>query len=114
MSNTEEFWSWADQECNRLGLSWYKIERQAGAGNATISKRARYLLAPTAKTCDLLAEAFNLAKETVYRKAGLLPPESISAEKQRELLHIFDRLPDDHHQDMAIAMLRTILEHGRR
>lgn len=105
-SKTEWFWEWAEREAEKRGLSWYKIEQIAGLSNAAISKRARERLPPTQVTCEALAFAFGLDKETVLDEAGIIRLERKLDHNTEVALHLFRNLSSEE-QDRILAIMRA-------
>jgi transcriptional regulator with XRE-family HTH domain len=112
-TDSERFWSWAERELQQRGLSWYRVEREAGLSNAAISRRARELLPPTFETCIAIARVFNLPDENVLRYAGLIrrkPPEDPIFEQAR---HYFNQLSEDE-KDIILSQMRALVERRER
>ena len=105
-SKTERFWEWAERETEKRGLSWYRIEQIAGLSNAAISKRARERLPPTQTTCEALALALGLDKETVLDEAGIIQLERKLDHNTEVMLGLFRNLTPER-QDDILAMLRA-------
>lgn len=74
MTTNEDFWLWVEKEMNARDLSFYQLERDAGVGNATVSRPAREWREPTLVVCRAISEGLKVPLESVLRRAGHLPP----------------------------------------
>jgi len=75
-----DFWDWVDKEVEARGLNYYRMEMDAGASNAVLSRPARNRSNPTIGACEVIAHGFDMPLEQVFRRAGILdplPPESV-------------------------------------
>ena len=72
-----DFIIWLDSELSIRGWTDYKLAKTAGFNHSVIS-RARMGVIPRWEACAGIAKAFELPVEIVFRKAGLLPADSVS------------------------------------
>ena len=113
MTTNEDFWLWVEREMAARDLSFYQLERDAGVGNATISRPAREWREPTLMVCQAIARGFDISPEDVLRRAGILPPTQTDAgidaraayliHQLRELLAMLP--PDQQERIMSTTIL---------
>ena len=108
-TRTEAFWEWAEGERERRDLNWYRVEKKANLGNGTISKRARDELPPTQTTIKAIAKVFDMPREFVYQKAGMLPPHIIGEPSTDEIVHYYRALTSKN-RDILLGIARTLHE----
>jgi transcriptional regulator with XRE-family HTH domain len=102
---------WLVEEVNRRGWSFRELGRRAGLSSGAISKVITGISLPGWEFCRKVAWAFNVPAETLFRLAGLLPPEPEETTNMREMSHLFSQLsPED--QERFIFFVRTFLEPG--
>lgn len=110
-----DFARWLEQERKVRGWSPSELSRHADVSRQTISdyenrKRRYYDEAILVK----LARAFKLPPETVFRAAGLLPPQSPETELIQRIIHLTSELPEqDQAEILEYAQLRHRLAEQR-
>jgi len=94
---------------NRRGWNNSELARRAGIGPSGISMIINEQRAPGVDFCRAVARALGLPPETVFRQAGLLPPDPNSEiPARRELLHLFEQLPEAD-RSMAVSLVRAMV-----
>ena len=109
MTKTDRFWDWAEDELEKRGLTWHRVETIAGISNATVSRRARERLPPTDTTYSAISQAFHIPMADVLKYGGKLPGEP-SDPATREALFLFENLSHADKQKLLI-MMRCLYEH---
>jgi len=71
-----DFVQWLIYEMNAKGYSQSELSRRAGVSTTAISNVLAENRSPGPEFCIGIAKALKLPPEHVFRKAGLLPPES--------------------------------------
>jgi len=110
--STLDFWDWVDAEIDRRGLSYYRIEMDAGLSNAAVSRPARNRTQPTLAVCKAIALAFEIAPEDVLRKARLIDPLPPPVREEEEAIKLLRALSPQARQS-ALAMLKGLREGER-
>lgn len=104
--SSTEFVQWINSEMDNRGWSLRFTAKMGGISHSALSLvisggQVSY------ETCVALAKAFNMPKEVVFVKAGLLESPVIDPELD-ELAHLFQQLPPEKRKDF-IAMARALL-----
>ena len=103
------FRQWLEDELKRRGWSQADLARASGLNSGYLSRILNMERQVGPQTCRNIARAMGLPPETVFRRAGLLPPEVNSdAPERRELLYLFEQLPEDG-REMLLALARTVV-----
>ena len=104
-----EFITWLIDQMDRHGWNNSELARRAGIGPSGISMIINEQRAPGVDFCRAIARALGLPPETVFRQAGLLPPDANhDAPEQRELLYLFEQLPDED-RGLVLSMVRAVV-----
>jgi len=104
-----EFITWLIDQMNRRGWNNSELARRAGIGPSGISMIINEQRAPGVDFCRAVARALGLPPETVFRQAGLLPPDVNSdAPARRELLYLFEQLPESD-RGLVLSMVRAVV-----
>lgn len=96
-----EFKDWLNQVLIEKGWSQSDLARAAGLQRGTVSNLLNNVRQPGAEICKSLSEALDIELITVYEKAGLLPKSPPETEQQRQLVYLFNQLPDDEKQRLV-------------
>lgn len=105
----KDFSQWLTEEVYRRGWSFREFAQRARLSSSMVSKVVTGAVLPKWGFCLKVARALDLPPETVFRLAGLLPPESADRSKLREMNHLFTRLsPED--QERFIVLIRAYLK----
>lgn len=93
------FNDWLLKQLQELDWTQADLSRYSGLTRGAISK---YLSGRTPDEAALrkLAKAFKLPPETVFRAAGILPPQSPEDELMNEIMHLAGDLPAQDKQDI--------------
>ena len=91
-NSNERFWEWVDQQLVRHDLNYYRIERESGLANGTISRPARDWSTPSLTVCKALAQAFGVPPDFVLQQAGLLPRQPHSEDVDPEMRATLEQL----------------------
>lgn len=91
----EDFANWLEEIIRENGMSQSDLARLSGLSRQAISaylnqKRTR----PDEDALQALARGLQLPVETVYEIAGLLPKSPPESELQRQLVYLFNQLPE--------------------
>ena len=92
MTTENDFASWLDNELNKRGWRPATLARRAGVGNDVISRILNRERGIGPEVCIGIAKAFKLPPETVFRIAGLLPPETAEDEGFEEWKYLLSQL----------------------
>jgi len=110
------FADWLLEQLKLWDMSQADLARKAALTRSTIS----YYLSQKSKSPDevalrKIAHAFLLPPETVFRAAGLLPPQSPENELINRIVHLTSKLPEiDQAEILAYAQMRHRLIEERR
>jgi transcriptional regulator with XRE-family HTH domain len=109
---SNEFSDWLSGEVETRGWSFRELSRRAGVSSSAVSQVVTQTTFPGPSFCNGVARAFGLPPETVFRKAGLLPPLAEDARLYRELTEAVGRLSADGRKDvLEYALMRYRREH---
>lgn len=97
-----KFPQWLENSLKEKEMSQSELARQAGVTRAAINGILSGARGPGTDLCLGIARAFNLPPETVYRKAGLLPPVPKEIEKKNELSYIVSQLSPQEVDDLIL------------
>jgi transcriptional regulator with XRE-family HTH domain len=95
------FADWLLKQMMEKGWSQSELARMSGLTRSTIS----YYLSPKSKSPDetalrKISKALKLPPETVFRAAGLLPPQSPETELINRIVHLTSELPEEDQADI--------------
>lgn len=108
MANTT-FSKWLIEQVEGRGWSYAELARRADLSGATISLVVNEQKNPGTDFCAGVARALDLPPETVFRRAGLLPPEPDLTSRAKIAMHLFRSLPL-HEQESLIVQMRALAE----
>jgi transcriptional regulator with XRE-family HTH domain len=95
---------WLSEELNRRGWSQRELARQIGVSHSFVSKTLSGERSPSANFCNKIAQALDVAPETVLRLAGILPPASPGQPSDdstlQELVELARNLPPERRQQI--------------
>ena len=103
-----EFSDWIEKQLKQRNWNSADLARGAGLDTGMVSRILNGLRKPSPETLTAFAKSLHLAPETVFRAAGLLPPEQELDPIDEELLNLFDQL-DDEDQEELLALARMKL-----
>jgi transcriptional regulator with XRE-family HTH domain len=103
------FSEWLQLELDRRGWSQSDCARSANLNRAVINKLLNGKSRPQPSTLVAIARAFKIPVETVYRAAGLLPPNSDHDDSTQELMHIFKSIQSPQRKATAIMLLKALI-----
>jgi transcriptional regulator with XRE-family HTH domain len=102
MVDKKDFVSWVQNELKNRNMSQAELARKSGLTRSAINKLVnRQQLAPGNDMCLGIANAFNIPPETVFRKAGILPPKPIGSSFMDKLMHLASQLPEEEIEDLT-------------
>jgi len=104
-----EMATWLNEKLNEKDWSMRELARRIGKSHTAIADIAKGEMNPSPEMCRLIAKEFNVPPQQVFRRAGLLPPETEETSRAKEALHLFNRLPLDDQRDI-IDYMRVKLE----
>lgn len=95
------FADWLLKQMIEKGWSQSELARSSGLTRSTIS----YYLSPKSKSPDetalrKISKALKLPPETIFRAAGLLPPQSPETELISRIVHLTSELPEEDQADI--------------
>ena len=98
----DAFANWLEAIIRESGMSQSDLARRSGLSRQAISaylnqKRTK----PDEEALQALARGLQLPVETVYEKAGLLSKSPPETELQRQLVYLYNQLPDDEKQRLV-------------
>ena len=103
------FSEWLQLELDRRGWSQSDCARSANLNRAVINKLLNGKSRPQPSTLAAIARAFKIPVETVYRAAGLLPPNTDHDDSTQELMHIFKSIQSPQRKTTAIMLLKALI-----
>jgi len=107
MANND-FSQWLLEELEQRGLSYSEVARRGSMSHARISQIVSGGN-PGSDFCLGIAKALDLPPETVFRKAGILPPEPDLTSREKINLHLFRQLSLAE-QERQLAVMRALLK----
>lgn len=87
-------------EIERKGWSQARLAKAAKLDSAVISNILNEKRGMGWESARAIADALNIPAETMFRKAGLLPPVPAKTEQTDRLLYLFNQLDPDKKQDL--------------
>jgi len=101
----DEFKQWIELEINKRGISIADLARAAGLSPGALGNILRGERQPGIELCHGLSKALRVSPEFVFRRAGILPPESPFEEMAHELAHKLELL-DEQSRDEVMSFVR--------
>ena len=108
-----EFIEWLMDQLNQREWTQADLVRRSGLTSAAVSRIVSGLRRPGTEACTAIANAIDLPPETVYRIAGLLPPESPLETELKEVNYRLSQL-EPYERFEAIQFIRFIHERRAR
>ena len=113
------FSEWLMNELNNRNINQSELARLSGVSRGAISHIINGVRQPGPDICDAIANALNLAPETVFRAAGLLPPKPEVDQKIEDLNHLMRELPPDELEEIELIIRmklnkKTVIRRGRK
>jgi transcriptional regulator with XRE-family HTH domain len=109
---TDEFIAWLHAEADKRGWSLQYIAQRIGVSDIDFARIAKGQLGPSVDLCEQVALALSIPEEEVFRRAGLLPLDSPSGQREQalwqEAAHLFGQLSPGQ-RDMLLAFVRAML-----
>jgi len=96
-------------ELDKRGWSQSDCARSASLNRAVINKLLNGKSRPQPSTLVAIARAFKIPIETVYRAAGLLPPNTDHDDSTQELMHIFKSIQSPQRKATAVILLKALV-----
>jgi transcriptional regulator with XRE-family HTH domain len=87
-----KFTEWLNEELQKRDWSYNELARRAGLSSGGISLVMNEARKPGPELCLAIARALNKDPVTVFRLAGLLPPEPDGDPDAKQALHLFRQL----------------------
>ena len=103
----ETIGAWLLTELEKRGWTQAELARRANLADATLSRIISETRQAGPDTAVAIARALHVPPETVFRRAGLLPPLPPEVEEEREVIAIWRRLPASVRRTVA-TMLRGL------
>jgi transcriptional regulator with XRE-family HTH domain len=107
MNKKLTFADWLIEEIQSRDWSRSDLAKKANVSPTAISDVINEKRSPGPDLCTAISKAFNYPPETVFRRAGLLPPQDNQDETTQQALHLFNQL-SPHYQDIALDLLRSL------
>ena len=104
-----QFSEWLQVELDRRGWSQSDCARSANLNRAVINKLLNGKSRPQPSTLAAIARAFKIPVETVYRAAGLLPPNTDHDDSMQELMYILKSIQSPRRKATAIMVLKALI-----
>lgn len=98
-------------ELERKGWSQARLAKASKLDSAVISNIVNEKRGMGWESARAIADALNIPPETMFRKAGLLPPVPTKTEQSEQLLYLFNQLPQNekdrliHHIEATLMIL---------
>ena len=108
--HTSNFPDWLQSEINKRHWSQADLAYSAGISRAVVNKLLNRKTYPQPDTLQAIARAFKIPVETVYRAAGLLPPETESETFEAEVVHKLKLIKSPKRRRTAIKVLKALIE----
>ena len=99
-----KFGLWLQQIRESRGLTQSDLARLAHLNRAVINKIENNASFPTPDTINAIAKALQLAPETVFRAAGLLPITPAIDQKIEDINHLMRELPPDELEEIELII----------
>ncbi len=103
------FTEWLQTEMDKRGWSQSDCARACELNRAVINKLLNRKCRPQPATLMAIARGFKIPLETVYRAAGLLPPNNDGDETTLEVIHIFQSLQSPQRKATALMLLKALV-----
>jgi transcriptional regulator with XRE-family HTH domain len=103
------FSEWLQSELDRRGWSQSDCARSANLNRAVINKLLNGKSKPQPSTLAAIARAFKIPVETIYRAAGLLPPNTDHDDSTQELMHIVKSIQSPQRKATALMLLKALI-----
>jgi transcriptional regulator with XRE-family HTH domain len=103
------FSEWLQSELDRRGWSQSDCARSANLNRAVINKLLNGKSKPQPSTLAAIARAFKIPVETIYRAAGLLPPNTDHDDSTQELMHILKSIQSPQRKATALMLLKALI-----
>lgn len=97
----DKFSVWLKEELKRKKWRQADLARASKLDTAVISNLVNGKRGPGEDTCKAIARALGYPPEIVFQKAGLLPKSPPETELQRQLVYLYNQLPDDEKQRLV-------------
>ena len=107
-----KFGLWLQQIRETRGLTQSDLARMAHLNRAVINKIENNASSPTPETLNSIARALNIAPETIFRAAGLLPSTPEVDQKIEDLNHLMRELPPDELEEIELIIRMKLNRQG--
>jgi transcriptional regulator with XRE-family HTH domain len=84
-----DFVVWLNAEIKKQGWSLEQTAQRVGVSHTAMTDIVNGRTRPSAEFCRRIAMVLHASPEEVFRRAGLLPPESKGKLVLREAIHLF-------------------------
>ena len=101
------FGDWLAATIKDRGWNQSELARRASISQATLSRLINETRQPGPDVCLSLSRALHVPPETVFKHAGLLPPDPAPVSQEKEALSLFRRLPETA-RDLILTQLRAL------
>lgn len=106
----DELISFIEKELEVRGWSWYDLGREADIATGTIYNIRSGTRGGGRKSLTKIAKALKIPAEKLFRLAGLLPPDTATDDKSKELLYLYGLMPERYKDDLLeYARIRIIM-----
>jgi transcriptional regulator with XRE-family HTH domain len=103
-----EFGLWLQQEREQRSLTQAELGKRSGVNRAVINKIENGFSRPTPETLNSIARGLQISPITIFRKAGILPPEPEYVPLLDEWNDIFyDLTEEDRFEILEIAKMKA-------
>ena len=109
-----DFAEWLNNVLSDKEIKPVELARMARIDPGVVTRILKAERSPRPKTIEAIARALKLPLETVFRAAGLLPPQSPQSELISRIIHLTSELPEeDQTEILEYAQLRHRLAEER-
>lgn len=105
----ETFATWLELELNKRDWRLSDLARRAQLDTGSVSRILNSTRKPGPEVCLAIARALNYPPETVFRLAGLLPPDPGTEPEEKEVLLLFRQLGAEQRK-LALQAMRAWAE----
>ena len=99
--------NWLNTQLEERGWSQRELARRTGLSHTAISTVLNSQRNPGWDFCAAIARTLGEPPENVFRMAGLLPSVSLPAYEAKEVLYLFQSLPEDL-RTIALTIMRAL------
>ena len=111
--NVIDFAIWLKDQLDQRDISQAELSRRSGLSPSQVSKILNMHSPPGRKALEAIASTLRIPPETIFRAAGLLPPQEQGVATLEEVNYKLSLLPPDQ-QQQVLVFVEFLLERGGR